>query len=397
MKFTFIIKNAKDILEDRIRFDQVFPDAIVPEQCKSGRDISIHVPHQAGEKVEVGDVLVEFYFYRTENTRKRHYIGDEISRYKIFCNNSGYICHSFSLLHYTIDSLSDPIVIYSTLEEYQEETYPIGFEINKDEFTSESRLIWKSLKDDEDAPTPWNYIIRPYITLEFTIEKRLPVLAVHYLRKFAAIRRKDTVSFKFTDGTVLNFPVLNSPVTSEYSRNGQKVSLPLNQADIEKFSNCGWDKLRIEHINGDAPRILENNRNDDESLEFAQTLFKKYAQLYKQAMSELNIIPDNNNKDSSRDIETAPVYKDACYVYLMVDTSNGYHKIGISNRPDYREKTLQSEKPTIERICAKQFPSRLIAQAIESALHTAFAAKRVRGEWFNLTEEEVKQIIATLS
>lgn len=397
MKFTFKLDNAKDICEDRIRFDQVFPDAVVPKQCKSGDDIWIHVPHQAGEKVEVGDVLVEVIFYKTDKSYNGHYYDDEISRYNIYCKNSGYICHSFSQFNYSIDCLSDPIDIYSSLEEFQEGAYPISYEIEQDEFTSESRIRWKCLKDDEDASDNWRYTIRPYVSLVFTIENRLPVLAVHFLRKYVTIRRKDTVSFKFADGTVINLPVLNSPVTSEYSHKGQKVSLPLNQADIEKFSNSVWNKLRIEHINGDAPQNLENKRNDDESQEFTQVLYKRYAQLYIQALSELNILPEKDNKKSIRDIDTEPVFNDACYVYLMVDTSNGYHKIGISNRPDYREKTLQSEKPTIERICAKQFPSRLIAQAIESALHTAFAAKRVRGEWFNLTEEEVKQIIATLS
>ena len=80
----------------------------------------------------------------------------------------------------------------------------------------------------------------------------------------------------------------------------------------------------------------------------------------------------------------------------MKDTANGYHKIGISNHPEYREGTLQSEKPTIELVCARKYPSRAIASAIESALHTAFAEKRLRGEWFELSENEVNDIIQTL-
>ena len=80
----------------------------------------------------------------------------------------------------------------------------------------------------------------------------------------------------------------------------------------------------------------------------------------------------------------------------MVDTTNGYHKIGISNNPEYREHTLQSEKPTIELLAAKQFPSRIIASAIESALHSAFGEKRLRGEWFDLTDQDVSDIKLTL-
>lgn len=80
----------------------------------------------------------------------------------------------------------------------------------------------------------------------------------------------------------------------------------------------------------------------------------------------------------------------------MLDTVNGYYKIGISNKPDYRERTLQSEKPSIEMIASKRFPNRKIAMAIESALHNTYSQQRVRGEWFNLTEADVAAIIETL-
>ena len=79
-----------------------------------------------------------------------------------------------------------------------------------------------------------------------------------------------------------------------------------------------------------------------------------------------------------------------CYVYLMIDTTNNFYKIGISNNPRYREHTLQSDKPTIELICAKEYPTRAIAEAIESALHRVYGNKRIRGEWFNLDSSDVE-------
>ena len=88
--------------------------------------------------------------------------------------------------------------------------------------------------------------------------------------------------------------------------------------------------------------------------------------------------------------------KASCYVYLMMDTTNNFHKIGISNHPRYREHTLQSDKPTIELLCAKEYPSRAIAEAIESALHNVYANKRIRGEWFNLDVSDVENIKQTL-
>ena len=81
-----------------------------------------------------------------------------------------------------------------------------------------------------------------------------------------------------------------------------------------------------------------------------------------------------------------------CYVYLMYDEANGFYKIGISNSPKYREHTLQSEKPTIVLIQAKQFPIRTIAEAFESALHKAYESKRLRGEWFKLEHSDVEDL-----
>ena len=80
----------------------------------------------------------------------------------------------------------------------------------------------------------------------------------------------------------------------------------------------------------------------------------------------------------------------------MQDMATCFFQIGISNHPKYREHTLQSEKPTIELICAKQYPSRAIAEAIESALHKAYTEKRLRGEWFILDSKDICDIVLTL-
>ncbi len=72
--------------------------------------------------------------------------------------------------------------------------------------------------------------------------------------------------------------------------------------------------------------------------------------------------------------------------YLMVDKATGYYKIGRSNNPYYREKTLQSEKPTIELIC-------FTSSDIEGLLHRRYASNRVRGEWFALSPSDVSAII----
>lgn len=73
--------------------------------------------------------------------------------------------------------------------------------------------------------------------------------------------------------------------------------------------------------------------------------------------------------------------------YLVKDKNTGLTKIGRALDPCFREKTLQSEKPTIVlfAVCSRD---------IENKLHKKFSKKRVRGEWFNLSKNDLDSIIA---
>jgi hypothetical protein len=71
----------------------------------------------------------------------------------------------------------------------------------------------------------------------------------------------------------------------------------------------------------------------------------------------------------------------------MIDDNTKLYKIGRSKNHSYREKTLQSEKPTIEMILNIQ-----TSIHVEKELHEMFKHKRIRGEWFNLTYEDLKEI-----
>ncbi|WMJ74155.1 GIY-YIG nuclease family protein [Cytophagaceae bacterium ABcell3] len=75
------------------------------------------------------------------------------------------------------------------------------------------------------------------------------------------------------------------------------------------------------------------------------------------------------------------------FVYLMKNLRNGLFKIGRSLNPDKRERTLQSEEPEI-----KLFLSRKAPKSAELALHERYKKKRVRGEWFYLCNNDVKNI-----
>ena len=74
--------------------------------------------------------------------------------------------------------------------------------------------------------------------------------------------------------------------------------------------------------------------------------------------------------------------------FIMKDNHNNLYKIGKPINPKFREKTLQSEKPSIDLI-------KIFNENIESKLHEQFKTKRVRGEWFKLSKEDIKTIIKT--
>lgn len=79
--------------------------------------------------------------------------------------------------------------------------------------------------------------------------------------------------------------------------------------------------------------------------------------------------------------------KSKCQTYLMKDENTGFTKIGKSIHPKKRERTLQSEKPTISlfKVCDK---------LVEKELHDYFSIKHVRGEWYHLSDEDIKYILS---
>jgi len=78
-------------------------------------------------------------------------------------------------------------------------------------------------------------------------------------------------------------------------------------------------------------------------------------------------------------------------VYLFTD--GALHKIGITSR------TVASRIKQVEQDCGKKLTcawSLFVddAAALESQLHNAFSEKRIKGEWFNLSPEDVAYIMS---
>lgn len=236
------------------------------------------------------------------------------------------------------------------------------------------------------------------ITLEYINDKAVLVFDSLYPEKI--FRKGDCISLRFENDKILDYLIQNEPTKVYPCKTVDYYSylyyFTLYEEDLELLSEVELDSYRITYHNNrlsvkTIPSIALCLLGDDIYVTEAISI---YTRCYLDALDRL--VP--NYKLPQRSIIENPTeFKFSwCYVYLMKDMSNGYYKIGISNTPEYRERTLQSEKPTIEMIACKKFPTRKIAESIESALHTTYSQQRLRGEWFNLTDSDVAAIIETL-
>lgn len=96
-----------------------------------------------------------------------------------------------------------------------------------------------------------------------------------------------------------------------------------------------------------------------------------------------------NNEPSNPVVTERPAPNmDFRTLYIMKDSHTNLYKIGKSVNPKFREKTLQSEKPSITMV----FSTDETEEMSERTLHAEFANQRVRGEWFKLTPAQVRYI-----
>ena len=156
--------------------------------------------------------------------------------------------------------------------------------------------------------------------------------------------------------------------------------------DLLKAVKRGDVEIHPQHSrfgNGDKAQLVlyfECDLNSD----FATTILRVQEEMNKYTHQErVNSLVANKNTINESQKEN----RAGRFTYLMIDKRNGLYKIGRSKNPEYREKTLQSEVPQIKLLsyCAEWIVS-------EKDLHTTFSHRRVRGEWFDLTKNDISTI-----
>jgi len=232
----------------------------------------------------------------------------------------------------------------------------------------------------------WNLGLQLRFTFNFTNQNDFIVFKYSVINPYK-FKHGTSVSFKYDNGDVLTFEI-TKPFKNEAEGVCQSKSI-LTKSYLNTFISSKLIRWKI--TPSENSESIEGKISDLKSQKVLQDYSAKYLSLVKKHVKEYDEIKSDSSKFSSDQ------QNEDCFVYLMVVTTNSYYKIGISNSPKYREKTLQSEKPTIELICSKSFINRKMCLTIEQSLHKTFESKRIRGEWFNLSNKDVEKVKKVLS
>jgi len=152
---------------------------------------------------------------------------------------------------------------------------------------------------------------------------------------------------------------------------------------LNLFYPHGWDDDLERIKNGNLAKNLAE-------LEFVknQQLDDQFEKCY---CTDKDCVEVEEKKQQQKAKVTKPT-KGNKSLYLMKCKHTGHYKIGVSGNPKHREKTLQSEKPTIDVVAAWGNAGHL-----EKQWHKHFAACRLRGEWFNLSNIQVKYMCSHMA
>ncbi|WP_136669428.1 GIY-YIG nuclease family protein [Flavobacterium sp. H122] len=274
--------------------------------------------------------------------------------------------------------------------------------IINDDFTNSIKILWQRVSSNfplSEGITSKSNDLNVDLSFSFNFENDCDNIVFNFNPKQLKPKQNDKILFLFDNGEIVEFELFKKPILIKNITTDKilQYKSPITQDELNLFSEINFKKWKI-ILKNDNHEIIGGEFGGDSNYVSKSNLIiviKKFAKEYLKLVSEkvINYKPLGTRISiENKEIQT----DDYCYVYLMQDTSNGYFKIGISNKPEYREKTLQSEKPTIEMICSKRFPIRKIAESFEKSLHLAYAEKRIRGEWFELASIDVEHIIESL-
>lgn len=225
-----------------------------------------------------------------------------------------------------------------------------------------------------------------YFSLNYLNDKDYFIF--RYLKSDFNFTLFDKISFLLENWEIIDFQIIENPYKRSKDLYEFKTLITKNELNLLKTFKISKYQIYFKSSDSNVFWII-----GDELIDFKIQFIRfveEYTSLVEKEISNYKPLIEKDNAK----LEKINWWQ--CHVYLMYDTINFYHKIWISNNPWYRERTLQSEKPSIEMIANKQFPSRELALAFEQALHRTYQTKRIRWEWFNLDDNDIFDLVTVL-
>lgn len=252
--------------------------------------------------------------------------------------------------------------------------------------------------------------ITPNKTYVFDVSS-LPIIAdvsgfIKYHNNYKEIKPLEdgelcfTIDTNITPTDFYDFPFCD--IENNEENNTFKITLPLNigygiEHSIFKLNACKINEsgeYKISLIKGHQTLCIYLNNPNSTNIDNVV--------LYKEINDETNEIKGyyiSGNYVLHKENDTITSNKKQL-LYIMHDIANNAYKIGISKRPKDRERTLQSDKPSIGLFKVYIPKENETAYGIEQYLHRKYAHKQWKredkkiSEWFALTENDIKELLS---
>jgi uncharacterized membrane protein YhaH (DUF805 family) len=336
-----------------------------------------------GEYVKKGDLVLTFGYSTSYGNKET--IND-------YAEKDGYLDKEAS---YSMSENKLLYVIHNNDEDRIKRKFKRSPVITIDDFTGKKTIKW----DPRWGIISYSNDNKVAFKLTFNCIDELDFIVFQFYSKDLMLSRDDIVSFLFDNKKIIDFKIINNSykVPQLYDDKVFENKVLIADEELKHFEEQQFSKWKItlkkqnREIIGGIPSDYTYFKSLNNLALDIKNLAKEYRRIVRAEIPNYTPFIKSELPTSSN-----TTFTEECYLYLMADTTNNYHKIGISNQPLFRERTLQSEKPTIVLIASKKYPSRQIAVSIEKALHETFRNKNIRGEWFNLNQTDINEIVKTL-
>ena len=322
-------------------------------------------------------------------------------------NNNGIISFYFS------KEKADSFYFPTTKEGFRTSRIPITYFLSS--FASNGSYKNNDFVKKGEKIIKINKNITPNKNYVFDISS-LPIISdvdgyIKYHNNYAETKPLEDGELCFTIDTNItsdNFYDFNSCVVENNDENNEfKITLPVNIGYAITQNTFKIKAITLKEGNEHIIGIYKNYERQDICHTFRikklNSISLNNVTLYLVKDDETNEVKEYYIKGEyvlRKENNTATYANKGQLLYIMHDIANNAYKIGISNNPKNRERTLQSDKPSIGLFKIYVPKGNETAYGIEQYLHRKYAHKQWKradkkiSEWFALTEDDMKELLS---